>query len=82
VALGGMVGWVGLMIPHITRMITGPDNRQVLPAATLIGALYLLVTDIFCRAAFSTELPIGIMTSLMGVLFFIFVLSRTSGRWN
>jgi len=82
VALGGMVGWVGLMIPHITRMITGPDNRQVLPAATLVGALYLLITDIFCRAAFSTELPIGIMTSLMGVPFFIFVLSRTSGRWN
>jgi len=82
VAIGGMVGWVGLMIPHIARMITGPDNRQMIPVAALTGAIYLLLTDNFCRAAFATEIPIGIVTSLLGVPFFIFVLSRTSGRWN
>jgi iron complex transport system permease protein len=82
VAIGGMVGWVGLMIPHIARMITGPDNRQLIPAAAMIGGIYLLLTDNLCRAAFSGEIPIGIMTSLMGVPFFIFVVSRTSGRWN
>ena len=82
VAIGGMVGWVGLMIPHIARMITGPDNRRLLPVAALIGGLYLLLTDNLCRAAFSNEVPIGIMTSLMGVPFFILVLSRTANRWN
>ena len=82
VAAGGMVGWVGLMIPHIARMITGPDNRQLVPVAALIGGIYLLLTDDLCRAIFSSEIPIGIMTSMMGVPFFILVLSRTSGRWN
>lgn len=82
VALGGMIGWVGLMIPHIARMITGPDNRKLLPVAALIGACYLLVVDNFCRAAFSTEIPIGIITSLLGVPFFVFVLAKTGKRWN
>ncbi|NCB37477.1 MAG: iron ABC transporter permease [Erysipelotrichia bacterium] len=82
VALGGMIGWVGLMIPHIARMFTGPDNRQLIPVATLIGAIYLLMVDNVCRAAFPGEIPIGIMTSLMGVPFFIFVLSRSERRWN
>lgn len=82
VALGGMIGWVGLMIPHIARMITGPDNRRLIPMAALIGGIYLLLVDNVCRAAFSGEIPIGIMTSLMGVPFFIFVLSRTESRWN
>lgn len=82
VALGGMIGWVGLMIPHIARMICGPDNRRLLPMSALIGAIYLLVVDNICRAAFAGEIPIGIMTSLMGVPFFILVLSRTESRWN
>ncbi|PKL41831.1 MAG: ABC transporter permease [Candidatus Riflebacteria bacterium HGW-Riflebacteria-1] len=82
VALGGMIGWVGLMIPHIARMICGPDNRRLLPMSALIGAIYLLIVDNICRAAFSGEIPIGIMTSLMGVPFFILVLSRTESRWN
>lgn len=82
VAVGGMIGWVGLMIPHIARMITGPDNRRVIITSALIGGLYLLVVDNICRAAFTSEIPIGIMTSLMGVPFFILVLSRTESRWN
>ncbi len=82
VALGGMIGWVGLMIPHIARMICGPDNRRLLPISALIGAIYLLIVDNICRTAFAGEIPIGIMTSLMGVPFFILVLSRTESRWN
>lgn len=82
VALGGMIGWVGLMIPHIARMICGPDNRQLLPISALIGAIYLLIVDNICRTAFAGEIPIGIMTSLMGIPFFILVLSRTESRWN
>lgn len=82
VALGGMIGWVGLMIPHIARMICGADNRQLLPISALIGAIYLLIVDNICRTAFAGEIPIGIMTSLMGIPFFILVLSRTESRWN
>ncbi len=82
VALGGMVGWVGLMIPHIARMICGPDNRRLLPVSAFIGAIYLLIVDNICRTAFYGEIPIGIMTSLMGVPFFILVLSKTESRWN
>jgi iron complex transport system permease protein len=82
VAMGGMVGWVGLMIPHIARMLAGPDNRQMMPIAAIIGGLYLLMVDNVCRLAFTSEIPIGIMTSLMGVPFFILILSRTESRWN
>ena len=78
VALGGMIGWVGLMIPHIARMITGPDNRKLLPVAGLIGAIYLMLVDDLCRCAFESEMPIGIVTSLLGVPFFIFVTFKTS----
>ena len=79
VALGGMIGWVGLMIPHIARMITGPDNRKLLPVAGLIGAIYLMLVDDLCRCGFESEMPIGIVTSLLGVPFFIFVTYKTSG---
>ena len=79
VALGGMIGWVGLMIPHIARMVTGPDNRQLLPVAGLIGAIYLMLVDDLCRCGFESEMPIGIVTSLLGVPFFIYVTYRTSG---
>ena len=78
VALGGMIGWVGLMIPHIARMVTGPDNRQLLPVSGLIGAIYLMIVDDLCRCGFETEMPIGIVTSLLGVPFFIFVTYKTS----
>ena len=79
VALGGMIGWVGLMIPHIARMITGPDNRKLLPVAGLIGAIYVMLVDDLCRCGFESEMPIGIVTSLLGVPFFIFVTFKTSG---
>ena len=78
VSVGGMIGWVGLMIPHIARMVTGPDNRQLMPISALIGAIYLMLVDDFCRCAFASEMPIGIITSLLGVPFFIFVNWRTS----
>ena len=82
VVLGGMIGWVGLLIPHIARMIVGPDNRILLPATALIGAIYLLLADNIARLLFSVEIPIGILTSLVGIPFFAFVLRRTKKGWN
>jgi iron complex transport system permease protein len=82
VALGGIIGWVGLMIPHIARMIVGPDNRKLLPVSALLGSIYLLLIDNLCRSAFSTEVPIGIVTAIVGVPFFVLVLWQTDKRWN
>lgn len=82
VALGGMISWVGLMIPHIARMLIGPDNRKLIPVSALLGGIYLLLIDDLCRTASAGEIPIGIMTALIGVPFFVFILWRTDRRWN
>ena len=82
VVLGGMIGWVGLVIPHIARMLVGPDNRILLPAAALIGGSYLLVVDDLSRLVFSAEIPIGIATALMGIPFFALVLRKAGKGWR
>lgn len=82
VALGGVIGWVGLVIPHIARMLVGPDNRILLPTAALIGAIYLLVVDDISRIVFSVEIPLGILTALVGIPFFAAVLKKSGKGWN
>jgi iron complex transport system permease protein len=82
VVMGGIIGWVGLLIPHIARMLVGPDNRILLPAAALIGAAYLLIADNAARLLFAVEIPIGILTSLMGIPFFAFVLAKARKGWR
>nr|WP_321400140.1 iron ABC transporter permease [uncultured Desulfobacter sp.] len=82
VALGGMIGWVGLVIPHIARMLVGPDNRKLLPASAVIGAVYLLVVDDISRLAFTVEIPIGILTSLVGIPFFALTLAKSRKGWS
>ncbi len=82
VVMGGIIGWVGLLIPHIARMIVGPDNRILLPAAALIGAIYLLAADNMARLLFRVEIPIGILTSLVGIPFFAFILGKTRKGWH
>ena len=82
VVLGGIIGWVGLLIPHIARMLVGPDNRILLPTAALIGAVYLLIADNAARLLFPMEIPIGILTSLVGIPFFAFVLAKARKGWR
>ncbi len=82
VAIGGMIGWVGLVIPHIARMLVGPDNRKLLPASAVIGAAYLLVVDDISRLAFTVEIPIGILTSLVGIPFFALILGKSRKGWH
>ncbi|MGD9160205.1 MAG: iron ABC transporter permease [Desulfobacteraceae bacterium] len=82
VVIGGIIGWVGLLIPHVARMITGPDNRILLPMSALIGAIYLLIADNIARLLFNMEIPIGIITSLVGIPFFAFILCRAKKGWN
>lgn len=82
VVLAGMVGWVGLIIPHMARMIVGPDNRVLVPVSALVGALYLVLVDDISRLAFTTEIPLGIITSLVGIPFFAAVLKRADRGWS
>ena len=80
VSISGIIGWVGLLVPHIARMIVGPRNSILLPAAFLIGGAFLMLDDTFSRSISSMEIPIGITTSLIGAPFFIFILMRTNNR--
>jgi iron complex transport system permease protein len=81
VAVCGVVGWIGLVIPHVGRMLVGPDHRALLPATLSIGATYLLAIDDIARTASAGEIPIGILTALIGAPFFAFLLRKTRGAW-
>nr|WP_315049106.1 iron ABC transporter permease [uncultured Campylobacter sp.] len=76
VTIAGIIGWIGLIVPHIARFIFGADNRAVLASSAMIGAIFLLFCDSFSRLIFTFEIPIGIVTSLFGVPMFIVVLRR------
>ena len=77
VAVSGILAFVGIMIPHITRLIVGPDNRIVIPISALIGALFLLTGDLFARTILlPSEIRLGIITSFIGAPYFIFLLIK------
>ena len=81
VSIAGVIGWVGLVIPHIGRMLVGPSHEKLLPVTFLLGAAYLLLIDTLTRSLFSMELPIGILTAIIGVPFFIYLLNRGRRGW-
>jgi iron complex transport system permease protein len=72
VSVSGIIGFVGLLIPHIIRLITGPDNKKLLPVSMLAGAILLLCADTITRAVLPSEIPIGVLTALIGGPFFCF----------
>lgn len=77
VAFSGIIGFVGLMVPHVARMLVGGDYRRVLPSSALLGAIFLLCADIAARTVMAPEdMPIGIVTGLVGGLFFVWLLRR------
>ncbi len=82
VSVCGIVGWVGLVIPHLARMWVGPDHRALLPAACSIGATYLLLIDDVARTATPSEIPLGILTAIVGAPFFAYLLRKTQGGWQ
>ncbi len=79
ISISGLVGWVGLIVPHIARKLVGSDSRNALPVSMLLGALYLLICDTIGRSLLSGELPLGILTSIAGTLLFIFLLTSRKG---
>lgn len=81
VAVSGMIGFVGLVVPHIVRLSLGPDHRHLLPASALLGAIFLLLADMISRVVIApAELPIGLITALIGGPFFIALIAVRSGR--
>ena len=76
VAVSGMIGWVGLVIPHLSRKLVGNDCRHLLPVSTVFGAIFLLLVDNVSRNLLATEIPIGILTAFVGAPFFLYLMTR------
>ncbi|QSZ68186.1 iron ABC transporter permease [Methanofollis aquaemaris] len=79
VSLVGIIAWVGLMMPHASRMILGPDNRFVIPASMMMGGCYLIVCDTLARTLTTAEIPVGILTSILGAPYLCYLI-RQKGR--
>jgi iron complex transport system permease protein len=82
VAISGVIGWIGLMMPHIARMMVGPNFNRLLPASMLLGAAFLLVVDTIARSLARVETPIGILTAVLGAPFFLWLLARGRRTWG
>lgn len=81
VCIAGIIGWVGLVVPHLGRMLVGPDYTRLLPVCLLLGGCYMLIIDDLARMLTSAEIPLGILTAIVGAPFFAYLLSRKSVGW-
>jgi iron complex transport system permease protein len=81
VCISGIIGWVGLVVPHIGRMLVGPDFRKLIPVSAILGASFLLVVDDIARTLTATEIPLGILTALVGAPFFAYLLTQKKVGW-
>ena len=79
VSMCGVIGWVGLLIPHLGRMAFGNDNRRLLPFSAMAGGLFMLVTDTIARCATASEIPVSILTAVVGAPVFLMLLRKTGG---
>lgn len=82
VSISGIVGWVGLLVPHLARLVVGSAYTALLPASLMLGASYLLLVDDLCRSAFAAELPLGIVTAVLGAPVFVTVLTKARRQWS
>lgn len=80
VAVSGVIGWVGLVVPHLARKLVGNNYKRLMPASMLLGALFLLLVDNVSRSLLATEIPIGILTSFIGAPFFIYLITKDGER--
>ncbi|MFD2838522.1 FecCD family ABC transporter permease [Azotobacter vinelandii] len=81
VAIAGIIGLVGLIVPHLARMLVGPDHRVLLPVSALLGAGFLLLVDGLARSLFEVEVPLGIVTSIIGAPFFLYLMNQGRKAW-
>jgi iron complex transport system permease protein len=81
VSVSGMIGWIGLVIPHLVRRLVGNNFKFLMPATMLFGAIFLLAVDDVCRNLLATEIPIGILMAFIGAPFFIYLITREGERY-
>ncbi|KQP40046.1 iron ABC transporter permease [Methylobacterium sp. Leaf104] len=81
VSVTGVIGWIGLLVPHVARLLVGPDFRRLLPASLVLGAGYLLAVDLVARTIAPIEVPLGILTALIGAPFFLWLLASGRRGW-
>ena len=79
ISISGIIGWAGLVIPHASRKIFGTESHKSLPASLALGAIYLLICDVFSRTLLTAEIPLGILTSLAGTIAFLILMTRKTG---
>ena len=82
ISVAGQVGWLGLVVPHLARMIVGPNYRYLLPASVLLGGSFLLVVDDVARTVMQAEIPLGILTAVIGAPLFVFLLLKGRRGWS
>ncbi|MBU0723898.1 MAG: iron ABC transporter permease [Alphaproteobacteria bacterium] len=82
VAISGVVGWIGLVVPHLARLLVGPSFGRLLPTATLFGAAFLLLVDTLARTLGPTEIPLGVLTAIIGAPIFIWLLATSRRHWQ
>ncbi len=80
ISITGIIGWVGLIVPHLARFVAGPNHRMLLPTSFLFGAIFMLLVDNVARSVVSVEIPIGIITAILGAPFFIWFLKKSSRK--
>ena len=80
VCISGVIGWVGLVVPHMCRMVIGSDNKWLIPASISIGACFMVFVDTICRTISGAEIPLGIVTAIVGGPFLIYLLKKTKGK--
>lgn len=76
VAVAGMVGWVGLIVPHMARFLVGPDHRALVPASMMLGGTFLMLVDDVCRSVYTTEIPLSILTAILGAPLFVYLICK------
>jgi len=82
VALSGVIGWVGLVVPHVARGIVGPDSRRLIPASIILGAAYMVIIDGIARSLTTAEIPLGILTGIIGAPAFVLLLRHSRSDWS
>jgi len=82
ISISGIIGWVGLVVPHISRMLVGPSYKKLLPMSVFLGASFLLVVDDLARTLMTIEIPLGVLTALIGAPFFAYLLQKKKVGWS
>ena len=80
VSVSGLIGWIGLVVPHCARMVVGPDHRRLLPASALLGGLFVLGLDDLTRSVVRAEIPVGVLTALFGTPIICFLFWKTQSK--